>query len=244
MFPARVGPVWFPQKVSRDTLHRTCVFISGAMCGSRSAFRCVRAVKSRHSTPKHVTPNLCFSILWDLCVTQCILVHLGSNKSMYYFSCLGGTGTGSRKSVSGHVTPNFCFLHPMRYVGHVVHASASGSQNVDAVFFMLWGSVAVSIKIPPGNITPNMCFCIRWDLRFPWCILVGPRRKTSTFYFSSSGGTDTHSPKSTSGHIMPTLCFLHPVGSVGLIVQFPQKMHRETLRRTCVFCIQWDMRAT
>jgi hypothetical protein len=89
---------------------------------------------------------------------QCILVHLGCNKSMYYFSCLGGTGTGSTKSASGHVTPNLCFLHPMRSVGHVVHASASRSQNVNPVFFMLRGSGAVSIKIPPGNVTPNMCF--------------------------------------------------------------------------------------
>jgi hypothetical protein len=49
---------------------------------------------------------------------------------------------------------------------------------------------------------------------------VGPGRETSTFYFSSSGGTGTHSTKSASGHIMPTLCFLYPVGFAGLVVHF------------------------
>jgi hypothetical protein len=47
---------------------------------------------------------------------------------------------------------------------------------------------------------------------------VLPGCKTSTHYFPCSGGTGLDSIKSVSGHVTPNLCFLHPVGSTGHVV--------------------------
>jgi hypothetical protein len=44
-FHAHLEPVRITQKVCRDTLHRTCVFGSGGICGSRSAIKCGRLAK-------------------------------------------------------------------------------------------------------------------------------------------------------------------------------------------------------
>jgi hypothetical protein len=49
IFNARVGLVRIQQKSHRDTLPRTSVFAYGGICGSRSAFRCIRRVKRRRT---------------------------------------------------------------------------------------------------------------------------------------------------------------------------------------------------
>jgi hypothetical protein len=46
-FHARVGTVRIPQKSCWDMLRQTCVFASGGICRSRSAFWCVRVTKHR-----------------------------------------------------------------------------------------------------------------------------------------------------------------------------------------------------
>jgi hypothetical protein len=39
----------FDKKTCRDTLHQTCVFAYGGICGSHSAFRCIRGMKRQHT---------------------------------------------------------------------------------------------------------------------------------------------------------------------------------------------------
>jgi hypothetical protein len=48
-FLAWVGPVGFPYKARRDKFRRTCVFASDGICGSRSSFWGIRAMKHRHT---------------------------------------------------------------------------------------------------------------------------------------------------------------------------------------------------
>jgi hypothetical protein len=55
---------------------------------------------------------------------------------MHYFSCSGGTSTGSIKS-GGICYSELVFLHPVVFVGHVMHFGASGVRNIDALFFIL-----------------------------------------------------------------------------------------------------------
>jgi hypothetical protein len=64
---------------------------------------------SRKSAMRHVIPNLCFCIRWDMQVMLCIPVHPGCKMSTRYFSCSRGTDTDSRNSALRHVTSNLCF---------------------------------------------------------------------------------------------------------------------------------------
>jgi hypothetical protein len=97
-----VGHVRVPQEWRRDTLCRTCVYASGAIWRSHSAFCCIRGVECQHtifilrwarcrptrSVPGHIALNMCFCILHDLEVTLCILLHPGRETSVHNFSCM------------------------------------------------------------------------------------------------------------------------------------------------------------
>jgi hypothetical protein len=104
------GAVSIKSTLGQVTLNLCFAF--GGICGSRSALQCIRVVKRRctilhaHVGPVripqkaqlgHVKPNLCLASGRILCVTQCILVRLGHERSTHYFSCLGGTDTGCTK---------------------------------------------------------------------------------------------------------------------------------------------------
>jgi hypothetical protein len=128
------------------------VFASGGICGSRSAFRCVWGTKCRctifcawvwpvgipqKNVLGHITLNLCFCILWDLRVMQCIPVCPVCETSMHNFLCWGGTGTDSTKKHGGTHYAELVFLHPVGSTGHIVHSGASGAWNINALFFVL-----------------------------------------------------------------------------------------------------------
>jgi hypothetical protein len=109
--------------VHRDTLCRTCVFVSSGICGSRSALRYIRGTKRRrtifHSRVGPMRfPKKCGGTRYAELVflhpmgSTGQVVHSamsGQEKSTHSFLCSGGLGAVFLKSVSGHVTPNLCF---------------------------------------------------------------------------------------------------------------------------------------
>jgi hypothetical protein len=153
-----VGPVRIPEEAVRDTLQQTCVFPSDAICGSRSAFRCVQGVK-RQSTiflapvgPVRTPQKARRYTLQRTCILHLVgtarhVVHSGESGceiSTHYISCSGRTGTDSTKSASVLLTLNLCFcirsdlqamlLIPAR-LGHETsmhHFSCSGGTSTDS----------------------------------------------------------------------------------------------------------------
>jgi hypothetical protein len=89
---------------------------------SRSALRCIQGTKRR---------TLFFMLGWDQYGFQKkpvgtryaehvflllmryvgLVVHLGHETSMHYFTCSGGTGSDCTKSTSGHVMLHLCFCN-------------------------------------------------------------------------------------------------------------------------------------
>jgi hypothetical protein len=154
----------------------------------------------------HVTPNMCFSIRWDLWVTYCILVRSRHEMSMHLFSCSGGPGEDPSKSAPGHVTPNLCFCIRWDLGSCSAFCYVRGSKHQHILFHARVGPVWIPIK---GNKdrSRETCVFIQWDLLVMQCVLVRSGHETSTQHFSSSGGPDSDPNKSTQGHIMSSLCF-------------------------------------
>jgi hypothetical protein len=109
--------------VHRDTLCRTCVFVSSGICGSRSALRYIRGTKRRrtifHSWVRPMRfPKKCSGKRYAdpaflrpmRSVGQVVHSAMSGRETFtHYFWCSGGLGAVFLKSVSGHVTLNLCF---------------------------------------------------------------------------------------------------------------------------------------
>jgi hypothetical protein len=104
------------------------------------------------------------------------------------------------------------FLHAGGSAGPVVHFDVSRERNVDALFFILrWDRYGFHKKLIATHYA-ELVFLHPVGSVGHVVHPVRPGRETSIYYFSYSDGTSTDSTKSTSGHIMSNLCFLHPVG--------------------------------
>jgi hypothetical protein len=74
-----------PQRARHDALHQTCVFESGGIYRSRSAFRCVWAVKCRHTNfnarvgPVRFQQKVCRDTLHRTCVFTSVGIHGSCN---------------------------------------------------------------------------------------------------------------------------------------------------------------------
>jgi hypothetical protein len=123
IFDAWVGPIRIQQKVRRNTLRRICVFASGEICGSHSAFWCIWGAKHQ---------PLFFMLGWDwygfnkkrsgTYYAKLMFLHpVGSmghtmqssastvqNVDTLFFM-LGWALCGFHKKLPGHLTLNLCF---------------------------------------------------------------------------------------------------------------------------------------
>jgi hypothetical protein len=86
------------------------------------------------STAGHITPNLCFSIRWNLQVMECISVLPVHKMSMHYFSYLDGAGAVYKKSASGHITPNLCFSSGRICGSHCAFRCSRGTKCRRTIF--------------------------------------------------------------------------------------------------------------
>jgi hypothetical protein len=162
----------------QDTLLQTCVFTSGGICGSHSAFQCIWSTKHRHTIFHARLGSVWFP--WNAhqtCYTKLVFFHpVGSaghivnsgasvpqNINVLFFM-LRWDWCRFNKKHAGTLHAKHVFWHPGGSAGHVVHSGAFGARNVNVLFFMIGSAGVVFINSERRHVTPNLCFCIRWDL--------------------------------------------------------------------------------
>jgi hypothetical protein len=88
------------------------------------------------SAPRHIAPNFCFYIWWDLWLYNAFRC-IRATKHQRTFFLLRWDQHGFDKKRTGTCYDELVFLHMVGSVGHVYYSSVSGAQNVDALYLML-----------------------------------------------------------------------------------------------------------
>jgi hypothetical protein len=131
-----------------DTFCQTCVFASGGICGSRSAFWCVQGMKRRcaifhaqvgpvwiwQKARQNTLGQNCIFASGGICVSRS--ASMARNIDTLFF-ILGRDRYGCDKKRAGTRYAELVFLHPVGSAGHVMHSSASGARNINTLFFIL-----------------------------------------------------------------------------------------------------------
>jgi hypothetical protein len=99
------------------------------------------------------------------------------------------------------------FSHLVGFAGHLLHSGVSGGRNIDALFFMLgWDRYRLHKKRTRTRYVKHVLLHLVGSVgRIVHSDASG--HKTSTHYFSCSGGTSTDSRKNLLGHVTMNNCF-------------------------------------
>jgi hypothetical protein len=109
-FSCSIGPDVDSKRARRDTLRRTCVFPSSWICGSRSAFQCIRGAVSKKAYQDKLC-RTCVHASGGICGSRSALRYiLGMKCRRTFFHARVGL-CGFQKSAPRHVMSNlrFCF---------------------------------------------------------------------------------------------------------------------------------------
>jgi hypothetical protein len=155
-------------------LHQTCVFASGGICRSRSAFRCIRGAKRRHAI-LHAWVGL-VRILENRngsCYAELMFLHpVGSTGHVVHCGAYGAQNVdapffllvwdryGYHKKCAGTRYTKPISLLPVGYAGQV-HL---GRETTTHYFACSGGTSTNSKKSAIGDVTSNLCFFIWWDI--------------------------------------------------------------------------------